>query len=462
MVWGSTAKNGIDDILERLLQNDPRLTSLYLMRTRSFDEDAARSLGQALAENTVLEELHLSSHSVSSAQAKFLAVGLEKNRSVRYVSIGNSTFGDAAVVELCSCLKSCISLETLDLEKKGLTAASCKNLCEAILESTSIRKVMLSENTIGDGGLIDFMPCLPKLESLHIHACISSPDQWKLVASAVVEAFPKAGSLKTLELDRNAMDSEGAAAIGASLATLPGLEVLSLNGNTGIGPSGISALGLPRSLKRLDLGSTRATDDGVVSIAQRISSGKLPNLEYVNICGCNVHSHGLSELLLAWKSESDLDNEGGKKLIELDAGGNSLCDGADELFDNVKGCVNLQSLRLHGCSLGEAGARALVNVFSSSGTEQTLTQTGEGRVSSSNRVHELRDLDVSGNQIPEHAMLSILNALPSALRSVFPRLRTLIIAANPDVEGPAIAERVEELSTIGVLIMRAASDGNHR
>lgn len=461
MAWGTARNTGIDDIVERLRRNDPGLTSLYLMRNRRFDDGDARALGEVLAANTTLAELHLSSHPVSSTQARSLAVGLASNAGVRHVSIGNSTLGDEALVALCDGFRRSRSLHTLDLEKKGLTSASCGPLSEAVRASAAIRQVMLSDNDLGGRGVADFLGCASDLEALELCACLQRAEEWTLVAQAMEEAFPGAHALRRLELDRNALDGRGAAALSRGLSALTALEALSLNGNSAMGPGGLGALVLPPSLRRLDVGSTGAGDDGLRALAERIASGKLPKLEYVNVCGCGASSDGVAALLDGFSCRSGGSGGSGGDdtvCVEVDAGGNNLGnddkndadDHADHaLMLSVRRCRRLQSLRLHGCALGAAGAQALVHAFKSKPNEGSSE-------------HALRDVDISGNGIPEADMLTVLDALPHAVAAdgPFPRLKTFIIAANPEVEGPAVAGRVEALVELGVVIMRAANDGD--
>lgn len=466
MAWGTARNAGIDDIVDRLRRNDPGLTSLYLMRTRRFDESDARALGEVLAANKTLAELHLSSHPVTITQALALAAGLSSNGGVRHVSIGNSTLGDEALVVLCDGFRRSRSLHTLDLEKKGLTSVSCGPLGRAVLESSTIRRVMLSDNELGDQGVADFLVCSSKLEALELCACLNKADQWTLVAQAMAEAFSEAHALRRLELDRNALDERGAAALSGGLSTLTALEQLSLNGNPAMGPGGLRALVFPSSLRRLDVGSTGAGDDGLRALANLVGAGKLPKLEYINVCGCGATCRGLAALL-------DGFGKNGGNVFEVDAGGNVLCDEnlerfEDSLLSSVLRCRRLQSLRLHGCSLGAAGAQAFVRALTSETSDKRVhvdeicDKTGDGTENHSYARHALRDVDISGNCIPEADMLDVLGALPSAVApdGPLPCLKTFIIAANPEVEGPAVAGRVEALVGVGVVVMRAANDGD--
>lgn len=92
-MWGAQSQ-GIDDIVRRISQNDATLTSLYLMRHRRFNEEDAGRLADALSRSETLVELNLSSHAISPRVAGILGAGLKSNQSIRFISIGNSTFGD--------------------------------------------------------------------------------------------------------------------------------------------------------------------------------------------------------------------------------------------------------------------------------------------------------------------------------------------------------------------------------
>lgn len=91
MAWGQ--RKGIDDILERL-QSDAKFRSLYLMKNRPFGPNEAEKLCKALTKNSTLEELDLSSHTISPEVAAYFADLLTVNNTLQSISLGNSTFGD--------------------------------------------------------------------------------------------------------------------------------------------------------------------------------------------------------------------------------------------------------------------------------------------------------------------------------------------------------------------------------
>jgi len=92
MAWG--APRGLDDLVSRLHSNDPTLQALYLLRTRRLDEPDFVALCGALASNTVLVDLNISSHCVTTTMAASFAAVLAANRVLQILCLGNSTFGD--------------------------------------------------------------------------------------------------------------------------------------------------------------------------------------------------------------------------------------------------------------------------------------------------------------------------------------------------------------------------------
>lgn len=434
-MWGSHSQ-GIDDIVRRISENDASLTSLYLMRHRRFNEEDAGKLAEALSRSETLVELNLSSHAISPEVAGIVGAGLKSNRSIEFISIGNSTFGDEAMVELCGYFAESMSITTIDLERKGLTGNSAAAVCSAV-EKSAVKHLMLSHNDL-QGGLEDVLPCVSGLESFVSHSCGLGCEKSSTALSA---AMKKASGLKRIELDHNMLDASSAELLAEGLSHCSSLEKISLSSNP-LGPEGITSLveALPAGIQTIDISHTDAQDAGICSLAECIRSKQLPHVRSINISGCSLTTQGMSRLLDA---ASHLPSGEG---LELDAGENvGLSD--DEFCSRILTCPQLLSLRLHGCNVGTRGIESLIR-----GLE---AHAGGG--------HGLRDLDISGNNIPEDCMLTLLSRLasPHAI-SVFADLQTLVIAANPDVEGHKVADAVESLyqARPTMVVIRAATDSS--
>ncbi|KAI8103751.1 hypothetical protein M9435_006279 [Picochlorum sp. BPE23] len=435
-MWGAQSQ-GIDDIVRRISQNDASLTSLYLMRHRRFNEEDAGRLADALSRSETLVELNLSSHAISPRVAGILGAGLKSNQSIRFISIGNSTFGDEAMVELCGCFEENTSITTIDLERKGLTRSSAAAVCRAVEKSTSVKHLMLSHNDL-QGGLEDVLPCVSGLESFVSHSCGIGCAR---SSTALSVAMRNASALKRLELDHNMLDASSAVLLAEGISHCTCLEKISLSSNP-LGPEGVSSLveALPAGIQSIDISHTDAQDAGICSLAACLRSQKLPHIRYINISGCGLTARSMSTLLEAASHLPD------GKGLELDAGEN-IGLGHDEFFSYVLTCHRILSLRLHGCNLGTRGIESLI---------RALEVHAGG-------AHPLRDLDISGNNIPEDCMVTLLSRLASPHGiSVFSCLQTLVIAANPDVEGHKVADAVEALYTArpSMVVIRAATDSS--
>lgn len=81
-------------------RNDPTLTSLCVLRMRRVDEAGLRQLAAALAGNSVLQELSLSSHAVPPAAAAAFAEALTANCTLRSLDLGDRSFGDQVCLEM--------------------------------------------------------------------------------------------------------------------------------------------------------------------------------------------------------------------------------------------------------------------------------------------------------------------------------------------------------------------------
>eukprot|EP00889_Picochlorum_renovo_P005518 jgi/Picre1/32548/NNA_007894.t1 len=435
-MWGAQSQ-GIDDIVRRISQNDASLTSLYLMRHRRFNEEDAGRLADALSRSETLVELNLSSHAISPRVAGILGAGLKSNQSIRFISIGNSTFGDEAMVELCGCFEENTSITTIDLERKGLTRSSAAAVCRAVEKSTSVKHLMLSHNDL-QGGLEDVLPCVSGLESFVSHSCGIGCAR---SSTALSVAMRNASALKRVELDHNMLDASSAVLLAEGISHCTCLEKISLSSNP-LGPEGVSSLveALPAGIQSIDISHTDAQDAGICSLAACLRSQKLPHIRYINISGCGLTARSMSALLEAASHLPD------GKGLELDAGEN-IGLGHDEFFSYVLTCHRVLSLRLHGCNLGTRGIESLI---------RALEVHAGG-------AHPLRDLDISGNNISEDCMFTLLSRLASPHGiSVFSCLQTLVIAANPDVEGHKVADAVEALYTArpSMIVIRAATDSS--
>lgn len=101
MVWGQAGASGVADLVERLERNDPKLSSLTILRFRKFGPSEVEALCEALKKNTTLTELNATGHKVSRATAATLAAMLAENSTLTSLCVGDMEFGalkDASAV----------------------------------------------------------------------------------------------------------------------------------------------------------------------------------------------------------------------------------------------------------------------------------------------------------------------------------------------------------------------------
>ena len=126
--WG---KNGsarsCESLLNRVEQNDPRLTELVILPLKKFGSNEVLRLAKALesAKNTNLKSLQASGHAIDDVSAlEALGRGLSKIESI---AIGDSEMGDKGVCALCQGMESnpklsdgSIALKSVDLSYKNM------------------------------------------------------------------------------------------------------------------------------------------------------------------------------------------------------------------------------------------------------------------------------------------------------------------------------------------------------
>ena len=180
MAWGTSAAQGIEDWLERLQDNDRSFTSLQVFRSRKFGLEVrygclsliwaavassdnsewvkphtvtqeVKQLCQALQRNTCLNNFSSSGLPASTEAAEQFAAMLGQNKGLRSLGIGDAQLGDQALAQLAGGLKNNSTLEALEMEHKGITAAGAKSLAEG-LSGSSLKRLCMARNELGDEG----------------------------------------------------------------------------------------------------------------------------------------------------------------------------------------------------------------------------------------------------------------------------------------------------------------------
>jgi hypothetical protein len=95
MAWGrNSSQSGIDDLVKRIIDNDQKLRSLTILRFRRLNDSDVEALAKALHNNSILQELNCSSHSITADASAALGAMLQHNHGLKSISVGNSSWGD--------------------------------------------------------------------------------------------------------------------------------------------------------------------------------------------------------------------------------------------------------------------------------------------------------------------------------------------------------------------------------
>jgi Ran GTPase-activating protein (RanGAP) involved in mRNA processing and transport len=199
------------------------------------------------------------------------------------------------------------SITDLELDNAGLTEAGVEKLASVLDQGVCrLTKLVLRHNLCGDRGCIA------------IAVGLKSPDS----------------SIATLDLTKNKIGTEGAAALGDALRT-----------NT--------------TLTDLGVAKNPLGDAGCAAIADAVGANTESGLRRLDLSQCSFGDEGATALADAL--ETDGGKQWGTQISALFLGRNAISDeGADVLADALEDSIYLKELYLGGCRIKDRGAKLLV------------------------------------------------------------------------------------------------------
>ncbi|EGD77551.1 hypothetical protein PTSG_08649 [Salpingoeca rosetta] len=238
MAWGVQRKF---EVIERVEANDDKLTTVSVMSMRRITDDQCKQLLTALKGNT-----HVKDFSISRAFNDDLLRGfadmLAENATLTTLSPGNSSLGDAGFAALLNGIVASKSLQSLNMEHRGLTPESASAIRACFFQS-HLRHLNLASNTL-TGALAAALSQRQEnggaarvsgLEELNLSSTSLTAHDGRALAAAISAGHLP--SLTTLDLSNNAM--LGAAACDVLRAAAASSHVTTLDlSSTGMGGSG--------------------------------------------------------------------------------------------------------------------------------------------------------------------------------------------------------------------------------
>jgi hypothetical protein len=131
-----------------LENNDPSMTHLDLAKSASFgmkSQEYCKRIGEALKTNTHCVSVNLSGCSIDSTGAKYLAVGIAENKTVREMDLSANKIGNDGSQELAEALKTNCGINEFNIiGQPGAFGESCLEVWLTMLQdhNISLRKII--------------------------------------------------------------------------------------------------------------------------------------------------------------------------------------------------------------------------------------------------------------------------------------------------------------------------------
>ena len=211
------------------------------LSNNKLDESACDLLAKAVPSMSRFEELHLGDNPIGSSGAVEVIKAL-CGSGVKRLYLYNTEIGEPDCDALCELLKSCCSLQHLDIYDNNLSSESVASIITGLSHNSSLTTLVISKSHFSMANvdslasvLKDHSKCtLTELYLRHCHIC----------SEGVVElaaALCKNTTLEHLNLNRNPIGVEGASSMSDMLQHNTSLEYLYLLDDS-VGEEGVHQL----------------------------------------------------------------------------------------------------------------------------------------------------------------------------------------------------------------------------
>ena len=321
-------------------------------------------LDEVIKSCTSLQTLDIGGNNIDLEDAAALAKALKSCTKLQTLDISYNNVDSDLAAALAEGLKSCTKLQTLDISYNNVDSDCAAVLAEALKSCTKLRTLDISHNNIDSEGttaLAEILMSCTKLQALDIGANKIGSEG----AAALAEGLKSCTKLKTLIIRWNNID-EGAATLAEGLKSCANLQTLDIS-KIKVGSDGLAALaeGLKSciNLQTLDIHFNSIGSDGAAALAEGLKS--CINLQTLAILRNKIGSDGAAALADALTSCTNLET--------LDIRFNNIgSEGVVALAEGLKFCTNLQTLAIDRNNIGSYGAAVLAEVFKFCTNLQTL------------------------------------------------------------------------------------------
>ncbi|GLD46249.1 NACHT, LRR and PYD domains-containing protein 3 isoform X1 [Lates japonicus] len=370
---------------------------LNLYRTRDFTEEKAEALAPAMS---LSHKISFSGSSLSTGAVSHLASALSRGIT-KELDLSHARLGDEKFKILCAGLRDC-KLQELKLLACRLTEASCDELVPVLTSGTSQLFVLdMMHNEIGDHGLMKLSKALQsphcKLQELPLKSCDLTAASMETFSAALCSGKSE---LRKVILSQNSIGDSGVEALCKSLKNpLCKLQSLELFDSELTGTCCRHLMEAlmsehSQSLTELELSVNDLGQEGALLLCQGLSRTGCP-LEKLGLKRCELTQPVFKELGSLLKSGTSrlkslivginkVGNQGVKHLWdavahpsclleELDVEMTHLTDACvEDLCAAVRASKTLKILELRNNSLTDVSVPALIQVMQDSHNMQEM------------------------------------------------------------------------------------------
>jgi len=252
-----------------------------------------QELFTALGANTKIENVFLQGTRLNTARITPLVSVLEQpNSKVSRLYLTDNDIDARGASVLSGLLKKIdCKLEVLGIGQNKFGNAGVAAISEGISENTSLKALGLGYSALNKTGIAPLVNALSKNRSVEMLFLQGNSGIGATSSGYLANLLAENSTIHTLYLNDCLVKDAGATSIFTSLASKTGLKTLNLAG-TKIGDEAATSLAtnLARNatLEDVDLSRTRITDRGAESLIAALGEGKNTTMQYINVEGTAV------------------------------------------------------------------------------------------------------------------------------------------------------------------------------
>ena len=303
----------------KALQKNGMLQALVIANNNITDEGAV-AISECLKDNNSLQELDISHNQVSDNGVANISKALQVNTTLQTLLISHNNITDDGVVAIGKTLQSHYkdysfvttnkevinedyiknsALQKLNMSHNSISSKGVVALCDYLKNNITLKKLTISWNDCKTPVVLDSTNRFCNISNLHFGN----------VGATLLSVFLfKKDEIQKLDISRNAISDDGAAAISEYLNnnTLQQLD-MSHNQVSCIGIIKITkALLTNKTLQVLDISHNKISDDGAIAIGETLVNTENPILQKLDLSYNNISINGIGAFSYCLKHNNTL------------------------------------------------------------------------------------------------------------------------------------------------------------